>query len=202
MRSAHSRFAANLVRARDLQALFVKLKANTTGVLDLSDILRASIVSAVSALDNFVHEITRLGMLEIFKNTRAKTDAFHRFSMSMENVLLVVANPSDSRWLENEIRKQHSWLSFQQPDKIADAIRLISNKKLWEEVAEHIGIDTKSAKTRLELIVDRRNKIAHEADMDPTSPGARWPIDEVLVKDAIDTLEQIGNSIFDTIMSN
>ena len=27
------------------------------------------------------------------------------------------------------------------------------------------------AKVRLELIVDRRNKIAHEADMDPTNPN-------------------------------
>ena len=44
----------------------------------------------------------------------------------------------------------------------------------------------------LALIVDRRNKIAHEADMDPTSPGSRWPIDELLVQDVIDGLEQIG----------
>jgi hypothetical protein len=196
MHEAQKRFGANIGRARDLRALFLNLKVSTAGTLDLTDILRASIVSAVSAFDTFIHEIARIGMVEIFQKARPQTDAFSRFSISMESVLLVVATPTDTKWLEDEIRKQHSWLSFQQPDKVADAIRLFCAKELWKEVGNHLGIDPKSAKTRLALIVDRRNKIAHEADMDPTSPGSRWPIDELLVQDAIDTLEQIGNAIF------
>jgi hypothetical protein len=196
---AHKRFAANIGRARDLRALFVNLKASTAAALDLTDILRASIVSAVSALDTFIHEITRIGMVEIFTNVRPTTDAFSRFPIAMENVLLVLATPGDIKWLENEIRRQHGWLSFEQPDKVADAIRLFCGKKLWEEIGFLLGIDPKSAKNRLALIVDRRNKIAHEADLDPTSPGSRWPIDEVLVQDAIDTLEQIGNAVFQVV---
>jgi hypothetical protein len=35
--------------------------------------------------------------------------------------------------------------------------------------------------------------------MDPSFPGSRWPIDELLVQDAIDMLEQIGNAIFDVV---
>ena len=199
MQSAHNQFGANIGRARDLQALFVNLKASTAGALDLTDILRAAIVSAVSALDTFIHEITRNGMLEIFQNVRPRTDAFGRFPISMDNVLLVVATPGNTQWLEEEIRSQHGWLSFQQPDKVADAIRLFSSKELWKEVASRLGIDPKTAKNRLALIVDRRNKIAHEADMDPSSPGSRWPIDDLLVQDAIDTLEQIGDAIFAVI---
>src|ERR1700730_2292538 len=121
MQPAHYRFAANIGRARDLRALFVNLKASTAGALDITDILRAAIVSAVSALDTFIHEITRIGMVEIFQNARPKTDAFGRFTILMDNVLLVVATPGATRWLEDEIRRQHSWLSFQQPDKVADA---------------------------------------------------------------------------------
>jgi hypothetical protein len=186
-------------RARDLRALFLNLTATMAGALDLTDILRASIVSAVSAFDTFIHEFTRMGMVEIFQNTRPTTDAFGRFPISMENVLLVVATPGHTKWLEDEIKRQHGWLSFQQPDKVADAIRLFCGKELWKEVGTLLGIDPKSAKNRLALIVDRRNKIAHEADMDPTSPGSRWPIDELLVQDAIDTLEQIGNAVFDVV---
>jgi len=199
MQSAHNRFAANIGRARDLQALFVNLKASTAGALDLTDILRASIVSAVSALDTFIHEITRIGMLEIFQSTRPRTDAFGRFPISMDNVLLVVATPGNTQWLEDEIRNKHGWLSFQHPDKVADAIRLFSSKELWKDVADRLGIDPKTAKYRLALIVDRRNKIAHEADMDPSSPGSRWPIDDLLVQDAIGTLEQIGDAIFEVV---
>jgi hypothetical protein len=182
-----------------LRALFGNLTAITAGTLDLTDILRASIVSAVSAIDTFIHDITRIGMVEIFQNARPTTDAFGRFSISMGNVLSVIATPGDTKWLENEIRRQHGWLSFQHPDKIADALRFFCGKDLWKEVGFRLAIDPKSVKNRLALIVDRRNKIAHEADMDPTSPGSRWPIDELLVQEVIDALEQIGDAIFHVV---
>jgi hypothetical protein len=117
----------------------------------------------------------------------------------MENVLLVVTTPGSTRWLEDEIRRQHGWLSFEQPDKVADAIRLFCGKELWKEVGTRLGIDAKSAKNRLALIVDRRNKIAHEADLDPDAPGTRYPIDELLVQDAIDAIEAIANAIYDVV---
>jgi hypothetical protein len=199
MKSAHDRFSDNIARARDMRGLFVNLRATTAGTLDLTDILRAAIVSAVSAFDTLIHEITRIGMLEIYQNARPRTDAFGRFSVQMDNVLSVVSTPGSTQWLEDEIRRQHSWLSFQQPEKVADAIRLFCGKELWNEVGTCLGIDSRSAKTRLALIIDRRNKIAHEADMDPSSPGARWPIDEILTQEAIDAIESIANAIFNVV---
>ena len=199
MITAHDRFTANIDRARDLRALFANLTASTSGALDLTDILRASIVSAVSAFDAFIHEISKTGMIEIYKGTRPRTDAFGRFPVLMQNVLVGIATPGDTKWLEEEIVRQHGWLSFQQPDKVADAIRLFCGKDLWRDVGIQLAIDAKSAKNRLSLIVDRRNKIAHEADMDPTSPGSRWPIDELLVRDVIDTLKQIGDAILHVV---
>lgn len=199
MLAARTRFADNLTRARDLRALVINLKAGTAGALDLSDILRAAIVGAVSSFDAFIHELTRIGMVECFQNVRPRTDAFGRFAVSMDGVLLSMGPGANVQWLVDEVRRQHGWLAFQHPDKVADAVRLFCGKKLWEEVGNHLGIDAKSAKTRLALIIDRRNKIAHEADMDPSSPGSRWPIDEVIVQDAIDTLEQIGLAIYHAV---
>lgn len=128
MLPAHNQFKVNLGRARDLQLLYAALSARPAGVLDPADILRAAIVAAVSALDHFVHEITRIGMLEIFDNRRPKTDAFGQFTVTMESVLAGVPASGTPQWLEDEIRKQHGWVSFQQADKIADAIRLVSSK--------------------------------------------------------------------------
>lgn len=199
MKSAHKEMLANMGRARDLRALYVTLKVTTAPALDLTDILRAAIVAAVSAFDAFVHEIVRAGMVEIYRGVRPRTDAFGRFMVVMDNVLLVASAPGNTQWLENEVRRQHGWLSFQHPDKVADAIRLFCNKKLWEEVGILIGADAKSAKNRLALIVDRRNKIAHEADMDPSSPGSRWPIDEIITQESIDTIEGIANAIYGVV---
>ena len=171
MQSARDQFKNNIARARDLQALYIALSATTTVALDLTDILRSAVVIAVSGLDHFIHEIARAGMLEAFNNQRPKTDAFKRFAVTMDSVLVGLNVPGHPQWLEDEIRKQHGWISFQHPDKVADAIRLVSSKKLWEEVGLQLGIDARSAKDRLDLIIDRRNKIAHEADTDPSSPG-------------------------------
>jgi RiboL-PSP-HEPN len=199
MQPAHDQFQINVGRARDPLALYTTLSATTTGVLDLMDILRAALVIAVSAFDHLVHEIARIGMLETYDNKRPMTDAFRRFSVTMENVLAGAATPGSLQWLDDEIRRQHSWISFQQADKVAQAIRLVSSKKLWEEIGTILGIDARSAKDRLNLIVDRRNRIAHEADMDYSSPGARWPIDEASVQDAIDVLVQIADAIYQVV---
>ncbi|BAZ80312.1 hypothetical protein NIES73_15630 [Sphaerospermopsis kisseleviana NIES-73] len=42
----------------------------------------------------------------------------------------------------------------------------------------------------------RRNKIAHEADIDPTfGLENRWTIDELMVGDAVDFIEPVVESI-------
>jgi len=103
---------------------------------------------------------------------------------------------NNTSWLEDEIRKGLSYKSFQQPDKIADAIRQISDKQLWNEVASKMSKPPEDIKQQLTLIVDRRNKIAHEADIDPTlNIGNRWYIDELMVADTVDFLEQVVESI-------
>ncbi len=66
------------------------------------------------------------------------TLAFSRFEVSMSSVQLALSNIGNSDWLDSEIRQRHGLLTFQKPDKVADAIRLISPIKLWEAVASHL----------------------------------------------------------------
>ncbi|PSF38376.1 hypothetical protein C7H19_05140 [Aphanothece hegewaldii CCALA 016] len=245
MQSALDQFRISIGRVRDLISLHNSIKAQATPALDLSDILRAALVLAVSALDYYVHEIVTLGMLEIHRGQRPEppssantsSSAFSRFQVSLggarqerlialdiaswlENEIIqnqgysflqqpyiisallpVISNSILNRlnnvsWLEDEIRERLSYQSFQQPEKIAEAIRLISDKKLWDEVATQLGKPTKDVKQQLSAIVDRRNKIAHEADIDPTfNIGSRWNIDEILVDDAVNFIEQVVESI-------
>ncbi|WP_422661967.1 HEPN domain-containing protein [Pannus brasiliensis] len=107
---------------------------------------------------------------------------------------------NDTAWLEDEIRENLSYKSFQQPDKIAEAIRSISDKRLWEEVGIKLEKPAREVKQQLTDLVDRRNKIAHEADIDPTfGIGERWELDENLVNDAVDFIEQLAESIHQVI---
>ncbi|MDQ2096506.1 MAG: HEPN domain-containing protein [Tychonema bourrellyi B0820] len=197
MQSAIDLFRISITRVRDLIAVHNSLKAQASSVLDFSDMLRAALVLAVSALDYYIHEVVRIGMLEIHRGQRLEPPAFSGFQISLGNARAGInAGQNIDSWLEDEIRQRHSYKSFQQPNAIADAVRLICDKKLWEEVSMNMGSPAKDIKQQLSRIVDRRNKIAHEADIDPSYPiGDRWPIDELLVNEAVDFLEQVVESI-------
>ncbi|MGB8687170.1 MAG: HEPN domain-containing protein [Microcoleus sp.] len=197
MQSAIDLFRISIARVRDLIAVHNSLKAQTSNVLDISDMLRSALVLAVSALDYYIHEVVRIGMLEIHRGQRLEPPAFSGFQISLGNARAGInAGQNIDSWLEDEIRQRHSYKSFQQPNAIADAVRLICDKKLWEEVSINMGSPAKDIKQQLSRIVDRRNKIAHEADIDPSYPiGDRWPIDELLVNEAVDFLEQVVESI-------
>ena len=60
-----------------------------------------------------------------------------------------------------------------------------------------MGKPAKDIKQQLSSVVERRNKIAHEADIDHTyfTLGKRWDIDELLINDAVDFIEQVIESI-------
>jgi hypothetical protein len=196
MLSAQTQFRENLKRVRELGGLAVAVQSLTTSAIDVSDLWRAQIVLVVSALDHFIHELARLGMIECSKGSRPKTDAYFRFEMPLSATESGFAGLPHEVWVGDTVREKHSWQSFQDPDKLADAIRLISPVKLWEAVGNELGVPHKDIKTRLKLIVDRRNKIAHEADQDPTNPSFRWPIDAALVNDTVDFVERVADAIY------
>ncbi len=201
MHNAIKHFKANAERVRALGGLYAALSRLTTPIVDTSDILRAQIVLAVSALDHYVHEITRLGMLEVLSGARPATGAFRRFQVTMDAALLGISSgKGGASWLEDEIREKHGYLAFQHPDKIADAVRHFSSCELWPSVAAQLKISVEDVKTRLRLIVERRNKIAHEADVDPSYPGSRWPISLQDVENTITFIEQVCEAIQSAIV--
>jgi len=178
MLRAIQQFRANIERVQALGGLHGALEQLTTPAVDSTDLLRAQFVMVVSALDHYIHEITRIGMIEVYNGKRPPTNAFLRFQVSMDAAMKGFAGPSGTSWLDAEIRERHGFQAFQHPDKIADAVRLFSSCELWPSVSTQMGISVTDVKDQLRLIVERRNKIAHEADLAPSYTGAivHWPI--------------------------
>lgn len=192
-------FSDNFRRVKELGGLHSALSSLTTSAVDSSDLLRAQIVLGVSALDHFVHELTVQGMLEVYDGSRPTTDAFAKFRIPLVSLTGTTRLQLDRAAFESSVREALGFLTFQQPEKIADAVRLFSAVPLWNSVASQLSIDAKQVKNRLQLIVDRRNKIAHEADVDPSYPGVRWPISPLDVGTALDTIEQTSHAIDDVV---
>ncbi|MEI6044292.1 MAG: HEPN domain-containing protein [Chloroflexota bacterium] len=200
MQTVIDQFRLEIVRVRNLDAIYKILKIQTTVALELDDILRAELVMVVSALDLYIHEVTRIGMLDAYSNIRKRTSSLLKFQITLENVFSGISTHPDTNWLDIQIRTNHSYKSFQDPDKIADAIRLISDVKLWDEVGKLLSRPANEIKEQLKLISERRNKIAHEADLNPSVPGKRWPVDDKWVNEAINFIEQVVEGIHTLII--
>lgn len=191
-------FRENIERVRALGGLYDVLNQQITSALDLTDLLRSQIVMVVSALDHYVHEITRVGMLEVYGGKRLQTPAFLRFQITMEATLLgIISGQGNDGWLDEEIRRKHGYLAFQHPDRIADAIRLFFSGTLWISVASELNLEVEDVKTELQLIVNRRNQIAHEADLDSRTPGEnRFTISPSDTERIINFIQDIGEAIY------
>ena len=108
-----------------------------------------------------------------------------------------------------EVRRQIGFLSYQYPDKIADGIRMCSLAELWNEIALHQGasqqnkvVQAKQIKRQLTTIVDRRNKIAHEGDLQPKAlPISPWPIAQADLTTVTGFVEKLVRSIDSCVTS-
>jgi hypothetical protein len=201
-------FDAVWSRCARITALHAYLEANLTEIMKPDELLRAEWVARVGALDLYIHELVSQGMLEVFGGTRNPTQAFQKFRISSETLARIrtAASSTDAgAAFDLEIRAQLGRQSFQFPEDIADAVRLFSDVELWNGVALAQGATpatkssfAKSLKKDLSAIVERRNKIAHEGDLQPGSPRVEWPIskqDLVLVTGFIGQLVTCIESI-------
>ena len=151
------------------------VKLNDAGI---DNILRSQIVNVISALDRYLHEKVRKGICDMFLGNRAITDKFKSFSVSSDTVLRIWGYSSltiiDREILINEVVIQSlKTLSFQKAIKIKDALSY-----LWDEphkmviIAKEMEVpgitdnDKQHYLTqKLDLLVERRNQIAHESDI-------------------------------------
>jgi len=180
-------FQAVWDRCAHLSAMHAYLAVKASGALRPEELLRAEWVVRISALDLYIHELIAQRMNEIFKGVLEKTQAYNTFMLTSETVDRIrhALNPADAEAaFDLEVRRQLGFLSYQYPDKIADGIRMCSTAELWNEVALHQGAtqqtkvtQAKQIKRQLTSIIDRRNKIAHEGDLQPKIlPITPWPI--------------------------
>lgn len=195
MTSSINQFQENIDQVKALGSIFATLNKTITPVPDPSDILRSELVMAVSALDFFIHGLVEEKMLLIYRGRREKTTAYENFEISLSRITDAVSNPTDTAWLQDQIQTNLGHKSFQKSDKISSALKLISNKSIWQEVSNFLNKPQSDITTRLDLIIDRRNQIAHQADRNPTYPKIRWKINEKLVTDAVFHIENVCNSI-------
>lgn len=192
-------------RCGEIEALHAYLAGRLTAAISADELLRAEWMARVSALDLYVHELVAQSMVRIFEGTRKSCPGFSKFHCSSDVLLRIKDAPTladASAAFDLEVRSKLSRVTYQFPDDIADGIRLVSACELWNDVALAKGATAttksglaKSLKKDLSLIVERRNKIAHEGDLQPSIPRTPWPISRVDVSYAAGFIEDLVRTI-------
>lgn len=199
-------FQNNVAQIRQIGGVYSYLKDNIRlPITDIDDILRSQIVNVISALDRYLHEKVRKGICDIFLGNRPITAKFKNFSLSSDTVMRIWGDSSltiiEREMLINDAVSQSlKTLSFQQAVKIKDALSY-----LWDEphkitvVAKEMGVPgatdndkQRYLSQRLDLLVERRNQIAHESDMEVNGKRA---ITKQEVDDAISFVEGFVNCL-------
>ena len=167
--------------------------------------LRAEWVTRVSALDLFIHEVIAQAVLEIFEGRRPVTPAFSRFQVSNKTMSRIRSASSEteaSAAFDLHVRERLGRMTFQNPDDIAEGVKLCSTIDLWNVLALHLGAtavskidEAKRLKTILSLIVRRRNIIVHEGDLQPSPPREPLPIKREDLAFVCDQIESLAKAI-------
>jgi hypothetical protein len=201
MLKAVALFDDNIASARHLANLYDYLTTKVVGPIPFDDILRSQVVYSVSAFDKLMHDIIRIGILEIYTGARLPTPRYHAEPISIEfhAVLINATIPPKEYLFEQEVIRKLSHLTFQDPERIAEGLALIWNEKQkWDKIASKMGISADAAKTRLKLIVARRNAIVHESDMHPIT-NAKTPLSKVECSEITDFIHACGHAVADLV---
>lgn len=185
--SIHFKYA--LDRGRTLCSLYDYLAAAAPAALDATDMLRSAIVLGVSALDHLVHQVI-LQEIEyrVYRSSPifGVTAPVNLFGLPLNEL---------ARGVRGHVRESNSYKSFVAPSKISEGLRSIMNAP-WPSIATHFGEGDDAIKVRLGLIVSLRNRIAHEADLDPQfATPQSYPIDRDDVLGSLVFLEKLGTAI-------
>ncbi len=197
MVSVFLQFQTNIEEIKKTHLITKSLILPTPSIIDTSNVLRSCIVLTVSALDHLIHELTIVGMKEIFNGIRTATSKYEKHQISLAFYHGISQTPPVISF-ETELREKLGWQTFQRPNKIKEAISLFHSVQLWQQVSISLGSTEANIKNQLNLIVDRRNMIAHEADIEPIYKTKR-NISDYDVEVSIDFIEKLGTTIYNLV---
>lgn len=176
-------------RGRELTGLYEFLSKNFTAVLNADDCLRAAVVQTVSSFDHLMHEAFCAGV------TKRLRDGANVQGLEVPFSFLGIDGEDREKSIVQFVRKSISHKTFVDPDKMATALKHFDPHP-WNRLSPALGMEVSTIKFKQKQIYRWRNRIAHEADINPSNAGVElFPIDKDDVLDAIRFFEALGNAV-------
>lgn len=205
MRNALNTFNRNMDSIKTLHAIheqFVKIYT----ALDLSEILRAEYVLIVSAFDCFLHDIVQNYMHHItfeIDDTALIPNEYRKFKMPLDTLksILEASDETKKQILHAALKKSLSEFSFESSKTVESAMSYIGVNKVWTKIAGLLGVGAEDIKKQLDMIIFRRNCIAHQADIANYTDESKQLIEREDVDEVINFIERITNIINTLVVS-
>lgn len=188
---------------------------------DLSDLLRSELVNLVSAMDRFLHEIVRIGIINSYLGHSTQTAKCQAIPLKFSTLMKVIycgriTSPTSNEdiaeyWINKEVVEILKKMSFQQVSKIKDALSyiwdvehkmpLIIQNMTYPFTQSSDNEKQKFIQEKIDLIVARRNQIVHEADFD-LATNSKQSINTIWLDDTINFIKDFVYSIYENITGN
>lgn len=181
-------FNKNITMIEDSISIYQYLKSNSKN-LDASFLLRAQFVLLVSAFDTFIHGFVIENIIDSYFEGKCDFNIDIPISVSYD---LERADDKNHKIeiLKVCMQKKLSKDTFQSPKSIEYAANIIGIKNLWAQLKE-LNKKPEDIKNQLALIVNRRNKIAHESDWNQL----RNEYEDISLEDVITCKDFINNLV-------
>ncbi|MBZ6103169.1 hypothetical protein [Streptomyces olivaceus] len=199
-------FQTNLSYARRMVKTGGMLTPFRSPTIDIDDFYRAAWVQAVAAIDHWLHEEVLRRVAELTaRDSPEMPPQLRRYELPLHRVEAVRRGEVDlSEAVVEHLREKLAVQALQHPGKISEVLKLVTERKVWYEAAgcinEHFfqgrtTFNEKTLRSRYLEITQRRNRIAHDADLVDGDLKKRRSIDANEVTDAIDWIERIALAI-------
>jgi len=141
----------------------------------LTDLLRASIVMGVAALDAYFHAKILAHVVQCAKKGTSMPGALAKASMTVKDFVGARQYKRKMTVVRNALKRTLGYQSLQQPENISHALALIGVSKFWDRVATRLEKDAGEVRKKLGSLIKRRNQIAHEADLSQSRRARNKP---------------------------
>jgi hypothetical protein len=131
----------------------------------LPDLLRASIVMLVSAIDAYFHAKIIAHVVRLANKGAHMPKALGKETISVKDFVKARQYKRKMTVVRNALNEKLGYQSLQSPEKVAKALAMIGVSDFWRSVAKCMGAKEKAVTEGLTNIVKRRNRIAHEGDL-------------------------------------
>lgn len=130
------------------------------------NILRSQIVFLESALDFYLHKLSKCGLIKIFNGIWHKTERYNNLKIEMKLLDIAIKNPESNDWLLSYINEKIKTEVYLSLDSIKKQLNLlgIDFDDVINKVFNENEKDNSNPKQYINDLFNRRNEIAHQSD--------------------------------------